>query len=56
MTLHAAKGLEFPVVLWRDLGILPHARVFDSGNADDDVEEERRLCYVGNSGEGRIVR
>ncbi len=47
MTLHAAKGLEFPVVFMIGLeeGIMPHARVFEAGPAE--LEEERRLCYVG---------
>ena len=46
MTLHAAKGLEFPVVAMIGLeeGCLPHARA--RGNLTE-LEEERRLCFVG---------
>lgn len=47
MTLHSAKGLEFPVVFITGMeeGIFPHSNAFTEG--EEGIEEERRLCYVG---------
>ena len=50
MTLHGAKGLEFPRVYMAGMedGLFPgQGAIFDGGGADSELEEERRLCYVG---------
>ncbi len=46
MTLHTSKGLEYPIVFMAGMeeGLFPHSRAAD---LDEEVEEERRLCYVG---------
>jgi DNA helicase-2/ATP-dependent DNA helicase PcrA len=49
MTLHAAKGLEFPFVAMVGMedGLIPHARAIGFNASPDEMEEERRLAFVG---------
>ncbi|MDD6038875.1 MAG: DNA helicase PcrA [bacterium] len=49
MTLHSAKGLEFPNVYLAgmDEGLFPSYMTITSDNSEEEMEEERRLCYVG---------
>ena len=49
MTLHSAKGLEFPYVFMTGMeeGLFPGSMAVNSDNPGEEIEEERRLCYVG---------
>ena len=48
MSMHAAKGLEFPIVIVAGLeeGLFPHSRALQD---EDDIEEERRICYASHA-------
>jgi DNA helicase II / ATP-dependent DNA helicase PcrA len=54
MTLHTSKGLEYPVVFMAGMeeGLFPHMR---SGDNASEIEEERRLCYVGMTRARRLL-
>jgi len=54
MTLHTSKGLEYPVVFITGMeeGLFPHMRAQDDGH---EIEEERRLCYVGMTRAQRLL-
>jgi DNA helicase II / ATP-dependent DNA helicase PcrA len=54
MTLHTSKGLEYPVVFITGMeeGLFPHMR---SGDDAHEIEEERRLCYVGMTRAQRLL-
>ncbi len=54
MTLHTSKGLEYPVVFMAGMeeGLFPHIR---SGDSPHEIEEERRLCYVGMTRARRLL-
>ncbi len=57
MTLHSAKGLEFPVVymVGMEEGMFPSRMCLDAEDPEKEIEEERRLCYVGITRAERVL-